>query len=172
MRKKILTGVAATAFAATLALATPATAAVTFDSTTGTGFVGKGDVQTALVWNNQQLQKNASALTFSYESEDLYSATCEWVTGEGTKGEKLHEVTYKRQTSVQSTVAYDARVKNQITGFNLTGFGTTITSGTVPVVDEACQGDGREGTWTDVELTSSSGGGLYVNHLSTTVRIY
>ncbi|MBT2522080.1 hypothetical protein [Arthrobacter sp. ISL-28] len=172
MLKRVVTGAAATAFAATLALATPATAAVTFDPATGTGFVGKGDVQTALVWNNQQLQKNASAISFSYESEDLYSARCEWVTGEGTKGEQLHQVTYKRHTSVQSTVAYDPRVRNQITGFNLTGFGTTTTSGTVPVVGEACQGDGREGTWTAVELTSSSGGGLYVNHLSTTVRIY
>lgn len=171
MRKRILTGAAASTFAAALALATPASAAVTFDPASGTGFVGKGDVQTALVWNNQQLQNNASAVTFSYLSEDLYSARCEWFTGGGPKGEKLHEVTYKRQTSVQSTVAYDLRMKNQITGFNLTSLGTTTTSGRVPLVGEACQGDGREGTWAAVELTSSSGG-LYVNHVSTSVQIH
>jgi len=28
------------------------------------GFVGKGDVQTALGWNNAQLQTNASAVKF------------------------------------------------------------------------------------------------------------
>src|SRR5918996_4693526 len=39
---------------------TAAFALVTFDPSTGTGFVGKGDVQTAFGWNNKQLQNNAS----------------------------------------------------------------------------------------------------------------
>lgn len=43
-------------------LATVAIAAVTFDPVTGTGFVGKGDVQTAFGWNNQQLQQNADGV--------------------------------------------------------------------------------------------------------------
>jgi len=38
--------------------ATPALASVTFDSTTGKGFVGKGDVQTVLGYNNAALRPN------------------------------------------------------------------------------------------------------------------
>lgn len=41
-----------------------ALAAVTFDASTGTGFVGKGDVQLAFGWNNKQLQANAAGVTF------------------------------------------------------------------------------------------------------------
>lgn len=171
MRKTFLTAAAATAFAASLALAAPATAAVSFDPGTGTGFVGKGDVQTAFTWNNQQLQKNASGVSFSYESADNYSAVCEWITGEGTRGQKTHDVTHKVSTSVASTIAYDPRVKNQITGFNLNGLGTTTSSGTVPVVDGPCMGNsGHGGTWTSVELTSSSGG-LYVTYSGTSVQL-
>lgn len=52
---KFLAGV--TAIASTLAGIGIATATVTFDPTTGKGFVGKGDLQTAFGWNNNQLQK-------------------------------------------------------------------------------------------------------------------
>ena len=60
---------------AALALAGVAAASVTFDPTcpytpsngTGTcGFVGKGDVQLALGYNNSQMQKNAGSLLFTY----------------------------------------------------------------------------------------------------------
>jgi hypothetical protein len=50
---------------ATLMLAPAANAAVTFNDTTGTGFVGKGDVQVAFGWNNKQLQTNATGVSFS-----------------------------------------------------------------------------------------------------------
>ena len=49
-----------------MALATTAQAAVTFDPETGTGFVGKGDVQVAFGWNNAQFQANATGLSFAY----------------------------------------------------------------------------------------------------------
>ena len=164
MRKNIMTAVAATAFAGSLALAAPATAAVTFDPGTGTGFVGKGDVQLAFGWNNPQLQLNASGITFTYESEENYSAVCSWVTGENTRGEKTHNVAHKKSTTVNSAVAFDARVRNQITGFNLTGFGVTTSTGSTPVVGEACPGNqGHDGTWSSIEQTGYSGG-LYVNH--------
>jgi hypothetical protein len=47
-----------------LAIPTAAMAAVTLNSD-GTGFVGKGDVQTLFGWNNQMLQKNAESLVFT-----------------------------------------------------------------------------------------------------------
>ena len=46
------------AIATPLAFASAANAAVTIDAT-GKGFVGKGDVQTALGYNNTQMQANA-----------------------------------------------------------------------------------------------------------------
>ena len=67
---------AATTGTALLLAAGPATAAVTFDPTcpyepsNGTGacgFVGKGDVQSALGYNNPQVQKRADTLVFTYQ---------------------------------------------------------------------------------------------------------
>ena len=46
----------AAALAASLTLASPAAGIVTFDPATGTGFVGKGDLQTVFEWNNKALQ--------------------------------------------------------------------------------------------------------------------
>jgi len=63
-RSTTLAAVVAVSGALTLALAGPASASVTVSSS-GTGFVGKGDVQTAMGWNNAQLQKSAEALTFT-----------------------------------------------------------------------------------------------------------
>jgi hypothetical protein len=65
---------------------------------------------------------------------------------------------------VNAEVAYDTRVRNQITGFTLKGFGETSTTGEVPLVGGACAGGGPEGgEWTSVELTSSQGG-LYAHY--------
>jgi hypothetical protein len=145
-------------------ISTAAIAAVTFDPATGTGFVGKGDVQLAYGWNNAALQRNASGVTFSYNATDNYEAVCTFVTGEGTRGEKTHNVGHNKSTVVASTITYDARVRNQITGFTLNGLGTTTTTGgSAPVVGEACMGNpGHDGEWSAVTLTDSSGG-LYVN---------
>lgn len=167
--RKIAAGVAGTALAIGMAAA-PASASVTFDPATGTGFVGKGDVQLAFGWNNQTLQTNASGIAFSYNNVATYSATCTWVTGEGTRGEQTHNVDIPRETSVNAEIAFETRKNNQsmITGFNLNGFGETTTEGTIPIVGDACVGnpDGvaHDGTWSEVTLVRSSDGGLYVNY--------
>jgi hypothetical protein len=148
-------------------------AAVNFDPSTGTGFVGKGDVQLVFGWNNQALQANASGVTFSYNATDTYSAVCTWITGEGTRGEQTHDVTHSTSTVVNSAVVYEARKNKQldITGFNLTGLGATTETGTVPVVGGPCPGNaGTDGTWTSVTLASSTGG-LYVNYGGTSVAM-
>lgn len=145
---------------------------VTFDTSTGTGFVGKGDVQLAFGWNNAQLQNNASGLSFLYESSETYSAVCTWITGEGTRGERTHSVTHSRDVSVSDQIKYDARTHRQVDGFILTGFGTVSESGEVPVVGGPCPGNnGTDGTWSSVELISSSTGGLYVRYGTTTVPL-
>ncbi|MGY4645795.1 hypothetical protein [Cellulomonas sp. URHB0016] len=52
-----------------------AQASVTLDAASGAGFVGKGDVQTALGWNNAVLQKNAESLTFTSRQAAAQSVT-------------------------------------------------------------------------------------------------
>lgn len=150
---------------------TAASAAVTFDAETGTGFVGKGDVQTAFAWNNKALQDNASGVTFSYSSTDTYAATCVFVTGEGTRGEQTHTLNIPRTATVDATVAYDARTARQITGFTLEGFTSTVASGNVPVVGGVCPGAGTNGAYTAVELVSSGDGALVVTHGTTSVEL-
>lgn len=150
--------------AAAVALGAPAAAsAATLDPATGSGFVGKGEIQTAYGWNNTTLQKNASGVTFS-SSQDAIQALSQSGTQAGTQvvtqsvlqevsctietggvknkktfyrdGEREGERTGTREGSrdgtrsgtlvgaLRSSIAYDPRVKNQITGFNLTGFRT------------------------------------------------
>ena len=65
MRKPILGLVAIAAIAVPLAFASSANAA-TLDATTGAGFVGKGEVQSAFGWNNAKMQgATATGFTFS-----------------------------------------------------------------------------------------------------------
>ncbi|MEU0217672.1 hypothetical protein ABZ281_22305 [Streptomyces sp. NPDC006265] len=74
---------------------------------------------------------------------------------------------------MNSAVAYDARARTQITGFEFTGFGATTTSATVPVVGEQCVGgDGvhHNGTWVSLTAESSTGG-LSVVHGGTAVPL-
>lgn len=143
---------------ALMAAAGIASATVTFNPETGTGFAGKGDIQLAFGWNNAQLQARAAGVTFTFVAAEIYTAICTWTTGEGTRGERTHNVGHSATVGVAGTVAYDARVRNQITGFNLTGYsGAPLSSGSVPVVGAACPGNpGTDGVWTSVSLTSST----------------
>jgi hypothetical protein len=155
----------AAAGATALLTATAAFAAVTFDATTGTGFVGKGDVQLEFGWNNAALQRNASGVSFQYKEETFYDVTCEWETVTGGPRSKtiLHDVTLNKRTSVRSSIAYDPRVRNQITGFNLTGLSSSISQGTEPVVGGSCPQAHATAEITEVVETRSSGG-LFVEH--------
>ncbi|WP_423800203.1 hypothetical protein [Neobacillus sp. SAB-20_R2A] len=159
--KKILSGVAAGALALGI-MASSAFAAVTIDPSTGKGFVGKGDVQTALGYNNAKMQAEANNLVFTYKSEETYAITVTWDTGEGTRGEETHYVAHERTSSVDSNVSYDPRKANQYTGFNLIGYEGILTEvGNIPAVGEEFPGNSGH-TVTAVELVSSTGG-LYVN---------
>ena len=155
-------------------VSTAALATVTFDPATGLGFVGKGDVQVALNLNNAQMQAKAGSLIFSYDDTAAYEATCSWITGEGTRGERTHNVSLPRHTRVTDSVSYDARTHKQVDGFILTGLGATSTTGTVPVLNEPCvddNGDGiaQNGTWSYVSDPISSGGVLSVNGIALTI---
>jgi hypothetical protein len=147
----------------TAALFAIAMAAVTFDPVTGTGFVGKGDVQLALGWNNRQLQDNADNLQFEVISEVVTEVS--W-TCTNTNNENVQDRERTTTTSVEGVLNSVARERNQITGFNLTGYdGVAAVSGTTegPALNSC-----PSGPWTlttpagDPEVVSSTSG-IYVN---------
>lgn len=160
MKKILFAAATATVFVSTVAIAS-----VTFDSSTGTGFVDKGDVQTALGWNNETLQTKASKLKFLYKVKNTFDVQCYWetLTSHGTV--VVHDVAITKTVGERSTVAYAPRVANQITGFNLTGFGTTTYSGTMPVVGGACPKK-KPGTIVAVTDTTTDFGKLLVQFKS------
>lgn len=155
MKKIFLAAAAATAL-----ISTAAFASVSFDSSTGTGFVGKGDIQVLYGWNNAQAQSNAKLVSFSYDATDTYDVACEWTTTTGgpNSHEIFHDITVPRHTRVASSINSDPRKTGQYTGYNLNGFGSTTTEGSVPTVGGTCPGNSNVGIVTAVTLTGSTGG--------------
>lgn len=160
--KRIAT-VAAVSAGAFALVAGPASALVTFDPATGSGFVGKGDVQLALNYNNKQLNDNASSLKFTYEGITVSETS--WVCT-NPKNENIQErerTTTTETAGVVSAIARDN--KKQITGFNLDGFLGTPTGG---ITTEGNKLDSCPTGWSlttpagdPVEVSST--GGLFVN---------
>jgi hypothetical protein len=107
-----------------ITLASVAYAAVTFDPLTGMGFVGKGDVQLALGYNNAQLQDNAGSLVFEMETTVVTEVSWECTNDRNEKIQVRQQTTTVETQAVLSSIS---RVKNQITGFFLTGFFGTPT---------------------------------------------
>ena len=106
-----------------LAFAGVASASVTFDPATGTGFVGKGDVQLALGLNNAQLQQQAGSLAFTYNASSTVVTEVSWIcTNDRNENLQQRERTTTTESSTVGVVNAVARVRNQITGFNLNGY--------------------------------------------------
>ncbi|HEU4446593.1 MAG TPA: hypothetical protein VFR94_18115 [Nitrososphaeraceae archaeon] len=147
---KKIAPVAAVAFVATMLVGafsfTTAYAAVTFNAADGTGFVGKGDVQTFFGWNNKQLQDNAGSVEFRAIVETENTWTCDRDAGPQTQ-ERNNEVTS------QQVVDTIARERNQVTGFNLEGFSgqPTVISSDGPAT-ESCPTN-----WTPINLETNTG---------------
>jgi hypothetical protein len=173
---KILLGIAAAA-AATVAIAT-----VTFDPNTGTGWVGKGDVQSAFGWNNKAMQTNAAGVTFKFEEITTYVITCEWTTGE--RNPVQHVQTKSKTVGVNGTADFTARRNSSgkdgdFTGWFLTGFNSYVTEGgnfTAPNVGDKCPANNQAGVddgkvVTAVTITGS-GTGLYAVWQGISVKIW
>lgn len=147
-------------------VSTAAWATVTFNPSTGIGFVGKGDVQVPFGWNNAKAQQQANNVTFEYNSTSSYDVTIEFSTGnpDHPKSIGTHTVTQDKSTTVASSIASDPRKTGQYTGWNLRGNVTTTTSGdAVPSVGDSCpNGDLGDCVVTAVTPVSSTGG-LYVS---------
>lgn len=128
MRKFIL------AAAALATVSTAAYAAVTFDAGTGTGFVGKGDVQLAFTWNNKQLQDNAANVDFRFVGETVTEVT--WTcTKQQNNGETIQVRERTTTTSIAGVVDSIGRERNQITGFNLLSYDGAPTTSSTTVGD-------------------------------------
>jgi hypothetical protein len=154
----------ALALVACLAAAITSYAAVILDDN-GNGFVGKGDVQTVFGWNNTQLQNNAAGLTFEYNADSIVVTERSWICT-NTNNENTQE--RDRTTTTTMTVSHPesmiARVKNQITGFNLTaGVGTSSSSSSTegPMLN-SCPG----GPWA---LTTPAGDPVEISNETTRV---
>ena len=154
------------------ALASPASAVVTFDPATGTGFVGKGDVQLVFGWNNKALQDKAGAVDFRVNSSSETSWTCTKLVLQGN--DETREIVQQRSFSIttQGLVTTVARDNSKgkdgpVTGFYLQGYenGATVeTSG--PAVG-SCPADPSGFVYDNNAATTESGGGLQVSSNST-----
>jgi len=113
MYRRILT---IAALAGTALIATATVASATVNVTDGVGHVDKGDVQTALKWNNSDFDKNVGSLEFSRTmtrtTDNVWSCT---------DGSTQHadRVTVMKQP-LNKTTQLNSNGK-QITGWDLTG---------------------------------------------------
>lgn len=166
MRKALFTILAA--LVALTMLAGSSLASVTFDATTGTGFVGKGDVQTVLGFNNKAMQAVAPAgITFGYDSTTTYTFTCTWETGQEDK-RKTHTNDKEISSGVAAEITKANKVTGQYTGWFLNGYATAVDGSDAGYpIDADCGAAGNEMKSIvpgSVE-SSSTGTGLYFQHL-------
>jgi len=118
---KIAVGTTGLAAAALTATSTAAHAAVIVNPD-GSGFVGKGDVQSALHYNNKQMQEATEAKGFSWNEQQQIKYNYTW----NTDGQARH-MTWT-MTSTRPMAAAEARTNSNgkdgsLTGWNLTGAG-------------------------------------------------
>jgi len=129
MKKRML--FASGAAAALIAMSGAAHALVTIDPD-GTGFVGKGDVQTVAGWNNKQLQDNAASVAFRVSARSASTWTCTRVVELGNGS--VNEIVQQRATTTttQGVLSSAARENSKgkdgsVTGFHLLGYAGPVT---------------------------------------------
>lgn len=156
MLRNLVIGVAA------VTISTAAFAAVNFDPATGTGFVGKGDVQLTLGLNNAQLQALGTP-TFTYQEFASVEWTCTktQILPNGNVNETEQQRT--NTTTTYGVFASEARVRNQITGFNLTGFSTPLSTTTDGPAVGSCPANPSGFVYDDNAVSSIDGGGFFIN---------
>ena len=134
-----------------------ALAAVTFDSETGEGFVGKGDVQQVFGWNNKQLQENADAIQFRLNSSEETTWTCY-----NSHNEK--EQNRQNTSTIEGVVTAVERTRNQVTGFILEGYDGDVTQETTGQNLLSCPSGADWSLVEDSVQTTQTGGGLQVSN--------
>jgi hypothetical protein len=154
--------VAGAVLAAGTTVATPASAAVSYDPGSKTGFVGTADVRRALGWTAAMLAARADRVAFDHDfwTDDTYSVVC---------GKRVYSVVHHRvygryelsdavvrRHQPRSALGYGAGV----TGFRLGGASSGISGTSVaPVVGRACPAGRVPGSTIDeLRLVSSATG--------------
>lgn len=129
MKTSIISIVAVAAATSALAFAPSASASVVVDSQ-GHGFVGKGDVQVALGWNNKQLQDGAAGTVFTYRAQTVQESTWTCVNGHNANEQYRARTTTSTVSGIASSVARETSKGKDgaVTGFRLTGLNGSETS--------------------------------------------
>jgi len=114
--------IAAIAAIGVIGTTTAASAAVTVNPD-GSGFVGKGDVQSVLGYNNKKMQESIEAKGFDWTQVKEWQYVWDWTTTDGVP----HHV-YLSATDSRVMAAAEARNNSNgkdgsLTGWNLTGAG-------------------------------------------------
>jgi hypothetical protein len=154
--------------AAGVASAAPASAAVTYDPASRTGFVGAAEVRRAFGWTTATLGARAGGVAFDHNfwTDDTYSVTC---------GRRTYPVVHHKEFGhyeltdavVRGPVSRPAGgYRGGITGFRLAGAMAGISGTSVaPAVGQPCpagqspgRGRGRGATIDEVRLVSSATG--------------
>jgi hypothetical protein len=116
----------------------------------GVGSVSKGDVQTALGWNNAAFDANSGKVTFSVKltqvSRMVYSCAGQ---------DFVMEMTQTGTKTVNKGYTYNNDKQTQITGWNLTGVSGAATWGPVSVT-----GADAQQQWNACEVATNG----YVNY--------
>jgi hypothetical protein len=154
--------------ASVMVMAGAALGAVLFDPDTGTGFVGKGDVQLVYGWNNKALQDNAHLVDFRANSVSETSWTCTKPQPTPNDPDKVIVQERSRTTTTQGLIDEIARENSKgklgpITGFNLLGYAgdpTVVTDG--PAVG-SCPANPAGFEYDDNAETVQLGGGIEVS---------
>jgi hypothetical protein len=138
-------------------------ATITFDAESGTGFVGKGDVQYTLNLNNAQLQQVADSVQIR-----AAITTVTEVAWECTNDLNEHVQPRARTTTTetQGLVTTTGRLKTQITGFNLNGYSEAPTSSSTtdgPMLNSCPSGPWSLTTPAGEPVVISTTGGLQVS---------
>jgi hypothetical protein len=143
-----------------IAVATPASAAVTYDPGAKTGFVGSADVRKAFGWTAAMLAARAGGVAFDHDfwTDDTYSVRCG-----GRTVPVVHHRVFGRYELTDALVSADGprshiRYGDSVTGFRLTGASSGISGTSVaPAVGRPCPA-GQGATIDGVRLVSSATG--------------
>lgn len=142
-RLGVWAGALAIAAALFLLPAAAADASTTLDPDTGTGFVGKGDLQLPWVWSDAQLQANYADTVLTLKQHQVSLGLCEgWSEATRNKASELKSKESTRTTNLFTTLAWSARSTGKtpkVTGINLSGLGDSKEAGDVFTPGEACQ---------------------------------
>lgn len=132
--RRLLAACIIAVLAAGAAAPAPASASVTYDPGSKTGFVGRADVEKAFGWTDAQVAAQASGLTFDHQfwTDDDYTITCGALTLQ-----VVHHRDYGRY-ELTDTVVHAARGESaagysgRLLGFRLEGPHAGISGTSVP----------------------------------------